>query len=374
MKIAVNARFLAKPFTGIGQYTYFLFKHLAQIAPEREIFLLTPELVDLSFPNNVHQIRVSEKKLPSTSLTQAYWERVLVPREMKNLKVDLAHFPYPSNPNKWLPFPTVVTLHDVIPWKMKAYRRRWRSKLIHHYNKQALKKADHIITVSDFSKREISKLLKISPKNISSILLAPPFKDKETYSSDLSLRRDYFIYVGGYDERKNIVRLMEAYQKHIAPYYDIDLVMVGGANRGLEPFKANRYLEKVGKRHRLKTKGKIVFTDMLDSLDLMSLYQQAKALVNVSLYEGFNLPLLEAMHMKIPVICSDLEVHHEVTADQALFVDSKNIDSIGLGMHKILHDKKLTASLVEKGFQRAQEFSWQKTAQETLQVYELFEK
>ena len=115
MKIGINARFLAHPFTGIGQYTKSLVTKLAELAPENEYFLFTPEFVDINFPENCKQIRVVEKDYASASLKKANWEHKLVPAEMEKLKIDLAHFPYPSNPRRKLGIPTIVTVHDVIP-------------------------------------------------------------------------------------------------------------------------------------------------------------------------------------------------------------------------------------------------------------------
>lgn len=372
MKIGINARFLTFPFTGIGQYTRSLIPTLAKINPENEYFLFTPELVDINLPENCRQIRVVEKPYRSKSIQKAHWEHVLVPKEMENMGMDLAHFLYPSNPRRKLPMPTIITVHDVIPWRLKAYRKKFRSKMYHLNARLALKKADHLITVSEFSKSEIIKYLKIKEKNISVIPLAPPLSDDQITFPDLDLRRKYFLYVGGYDERKNVHSLIHAYQKHIAPYYPIDLIMVGGKDKGLDDMITDKYCEKVAGKYTLKIKGKVVFTDALEQSELLCLYKQALALVHVSSYEGFNLPLVEAMSAGIPIIASDIPVHHEVTDENALFVDYLDENSIGNGMHMLINDWSLQKELAQKGKERAKDFSWDKTAEETLYVYNLF--
>ncbi len=372
MKIGINARFLTAPFTGIGQYTRSLAAAMAEAEPANEYLLFTPELTDVNLPDNCRQIRVAEKPYRSESLKKAHWEHVLAPKEMERSEVDVAHFPYPSNPRRRLPMPTIVTVHDVIPWKLPAYRRKTRSKMYHLNARLALKKADHILTVSDFSKQEIAKHLKINAKNITVTPLAPPLPPHKVSFPRFGLRRGYFLYVGGYDDRKNVPRLMEAYQKHIAPFYPIDLILVGGRNQGLDAYLTDEYYERVAGKYLMQPKGKIVFTEYLDQGELACLYQKALALVHMSLYEGFNLALVEAMQAGIPIVASDIPVHHEVTQEGALFADPTDIDLIGTAMHQLVHDKTLQRELVEKTDKRAQDFDWEKTAEETLYVYSLF--
>ena len=291
---------------------------------------------------------------------------------MERFEVDVAHFLYPSNPRRKLPMPTIVTVHDVIPWRLKAYRKRMRSKMYHFNARLALKKADHIITVSKFSKSEIVKYLKIKEKNISVISLAPPISEEKVSCPDFSLRRDYLLYVGGYDDRKNVPRLIKAYQKHVAPFYAIDLILVGGKNKELDQYITDKYCSRVAGKFPVKPKGKVIFTENLVQSELTCLYQQALALVHVSNYEGFNLALVEAMQAGIPIIASDIPVHHEVTNDTALFVNPHRIDDIGNGIHQLIHDRALQKELAEKGKERAKDFSWEKVAEETLYVYNLF--
>lgn len=372
MKIGINARFLTNPYTGIGQYTINLLQALAKIDHENEYFLLTPELVELNLPENFHQIRLPEKTYKSASLRKMNWEHVLVPQEMEKLGVDLVHFLYPSNPNKKLPIPTIVTVHDVIPWVLPEYRKKLRSKLYHFQAKRALKKADHIITVSNFSKKEIENVLKIKEKNISVVHLATTFNPKKDIISNLKLRRDFFLYVGGYDKRKNVPMLIEAYQKFIANKHNVDLILVGGKDNGLEDLINEKYQEYVNEKIPIKPKGEIVFTDTLSPNELKYLYKEARALVHPSLYEGFNLPLVEAMSVGLPIIASDIPVNHEVTDENALFMDSKSLDAIGVAMDRFLNDKRIAVKMKEGGLLRAKDFNWKKSAEETLYVYNLF--
>ena len=374
MKIGINARFLIHPYTGIGQYTHNLLQALAEIDQENEYFLFTPELVNLGLPDRFQQIRVPEQKnYRSASLRKAKWEHVSVPAEMEKWNIELAHFLYPANPRRSLSIPTIVTVHDVIPWRMPAYRRRLRSRLYHWYARSALHKADHIITVSEFSKQEIINVLKVKEKNINVIYLAPPKNNKTiTMPSNLSLRRKFLLYVGGYDDRKNVPMLIKAYQKYIANDYQVDLILMGAQNQGLEPLISNKHCKYIAGKYPLKQKGQVIFTPSLNHAELMCLYKQAQALVHVSKYEGFNLPLVEAMSNGLAIIAADIPVNHEVTADNALFVDPNSIEAIGQGMLKILKTNTLRRDLSRQGRKRVKDFDWKKSAQETLCVYNLF--
>jgi len=328
--------------------------------------------VDLRLPERFHQIRVPEKNYPSASLRKAHWEHVLVPQEMEKWKVDRAHFLYPSNPKRRLQIPTIVTVHDVIPWKLSSYRKRLRSKLYHFYARMALKKADHIITVRDFSKSEIMKMFKIQDKHISVVPLAPPTSEFDLPLPDLSLRRDFLLYVGGYDDRKNVPFLLEAYQKHIANDYAIDFILVGAKDKGLEHLITEKHSQRVDGRFPVKPKGRIIFTPTLSDTELSGLLKQARAMVHVSKYEGFNLPMVEAMVHGLPIVAADIPVNREVTAGNALFVDPYSVDSIGLGIHQMLNDHAMQNHLSDTGLIRAKDFSWEKSANSVQSVYNLF--
>ena len=372
MKIGINARFLPQPFTGIGKYSYNLLSALAQLDEQNEYFLFTPQLVDFPLPDNFKQIRVPEKNFASASLRKAHWEYTLIPQELKKWGIDLVHFLYPSNPNKKLGIPTIVTVHDMIPWRLREYNQRLRSRFYHAHAKRALKKADHIITVSDFSKDEIKEIIKIADKNLSVTHLAPPITYYDNMPSGINLRRKFLLYVGGYDSRKNVPMLMIAYQKFIANHHSIDLILVGGKNKGLEDYITDAFTQKVAGRFPVKPKGRIIFTELLQDAELAALYRQAQALVHPSKYEGFNLPLVEAMKYGLPLVISDIPVNREVAGDAGFYLDPSTEDSFGIGLHEFLNNSQLRRELAEKAVIRQKDFDWKETAQQTLDVYDLF--
>lgn len=374
MKIGINARFLTKPYTGIGKYTTHLLKALAKCDFKNEYLLFTPELVDLKLPGNFKQVRVPESDSRSASIRKFNWENKRLPAEFEKWKVDLVHFLYPSNPKKKLPVPVIVTVHDAIPWKLKVYRQRLRSKFYHFYAKLALKKADHLITVSQFSMNEVRSAVQLKEKPFSVIPLAAPLLETDNIPQKVNLRRKFLLYVGGYDLRKNVPLLLVAYQKFIANQYPIDLILVNGNDRGLEHFITDRFKEKVAGCYPVKAKGKIIFTGSLPDEELATLYKKAMALVHPSIYEGFNLPLVEAMENDLPMLVSDIPVNREVAQNAAFYADPKDEDTFGLALHEFLNNPTLCRDLVEHAKIRRKDFSWAQTAKKTLEIYESFYK
>lgn len=373
MKIGLNARFLASPYTGIGQYTHHLIHALAELDDKNEYFLFTPKLVDLVLPDHFHQIRVPEKADPPTSLSRAQWEFQFVPQEMKRLNIDLAHFFYPARPAAGFDIPSIVTVHDVIPWVLPEYRSHLRSRFYHTYVSRGIKKADHIISVSEFSKKEIQQLFAIENKKCTVTHLAPTLDKELPFSCDaVTLRRPFLLYVGGYDPRKNVPLLIEAYQKFAANRYEIDLVLVGAQGKELEYFLTDHHQEKVAGKFPLKPKGEVIFTPNLSAEALQCFYQQASGFVHASAYEGFNLPLVDALSAGLPILVSDLPVHREVAQDAAFYAPIDSVNAFGLALHEFLNHPHLQNDLKKQAALRAKDFSWEKCAKQTLEVYRSF--
>ncbi|QQR83635.1 glycosyltransferase family 4 protein [Candidatus Peregrinibacteria bacterium] len=368
MKIGFNARFLVHPYTGIGVYTRRLVRALAEQYPDDTFLLFTPELVDVHLPANCQQIRVQERIFRSNSLQKAYWEHRLLPRAMEQHPLDLAHFLYPSNPRRALPFPVVVTVHDVIPWVLKSYRKRWRTKAYYLYAKWALKYAQHVLTVSRFSMNEIIQIFSLPKKRLTVTPLGPPNSDGLPLKTP-ALRRPFLLYVGGYDDRKNVPLLMKVFQQFVANDHAVDLLLVGAEGKGLEQFYSDQYFQKIDKRYVLKPKGNIIATPPLPDDDLALLYQQAIGLVHLSKYEGFNLTLLAAMQAGLPMLLSDIPAHREVADEAAWYVDLTDLDAIGQKMVELITHKKERSELAHLGDERLKSFSWESCAEKAYSVY-----
>lgn len=361
---------LVKPFTGIGQYTQNLFKELARIDSENEYILAVPEKIpheiERKFPKNVIVKILAEKKIGTAGMRKTWWEQIQIPEFFKLEHVDLAFFTYPSNPwtRDWYKkgVKTVVVVHDCIPWMNRHYRKGILSKLYHSQTKKAVGLADLVFTVSGSSKNDIEKYCKVDGSKIEVVYndvseeyKNPPGKEfsKEVLGR-FSLKNSRFIlYVGGYDERKNVNFLIEEYLKFSAEHPGIPLVLAGGKLFSGGLYKSFDSLENLGN---------IVKTGFLKEEELACLYRNCLAFVNLSKQEGFNLPILEAANSGAAMILSDIPVHREVAEDSAIFVDIGRSGEVVLAMEAMV-DEKRRQDFQRKSFLLAKKYSFKKYAQ-----------
>jgi glycosyltransferase involved in cell wall biosynthesis len=380
MKIGVNARFLTKPFTGIGRYTKALFSTLAQEHPHDVFVLVSHEDVGGDFPENVEIVVLPERFRGSGGMRKTYWEQVQLPSFFKKYGVDVVHYPYPSNPWRTFTIPTIVTVHDTIPWVLSEYRERFSTRLYQDRCLKALKFADMISTVSYSTQKD---LLALKPDFKRKIFVAENGMDNE-YKKNISddemekvlkkygieIGRPYFFYLGGYDSRKNVSYLVDAFVSAIAENFDVDLVLAGGKILQGKLYESyDRALETSAKMHGMK--GKLLFPGFIDEVDLPALYKGALAFVNVSKSEGFNLPALEALCSGTPVIASDISIHHEVLGDFGYFVKLDSSDNLAELMKKFAADNSFAKEAKAATHDYVCVFNWSKTAQK---VYEAYEK
>jgi len=379
MKIGINGRFLTLPYTGIGQYTAHLLQALAEQDSSVEYVVAIPSVIpNLKFQSNVRLILLPEKKFLPASLRKIVWEQIQVPRLFKKEKVALAHYPYPANPR----FPggrapkTIVTVHDVIPWiDPKHYQSRLRSRLLHSYIiKKALPKADHLICVSQTTALALSDHIQYPWGKITVIHEAASPIFSQNIPTKRPFKNPYLLYVGGYDVRKNVLRLVEAYNAYIAPTYKVDLVLVGAKNLDNPYYTELKSLQEILEASTIKRPsnpflGKIRTTGYLPPETLAQYLQNALGFVNFSLEEGFNLPLLEAAATSTPIVTSDIAIHREILEESALFCDPKNIKSMGETLVHFLRDSALRERLSATAHDLNSRYSWERAAQETLALY-----
>jgi len=373
MTIGVNARLLTNPFTGIGQVTRNLFAELGKCDTETKYILVIPHEIPhqlaAEFPKNVEIRVLKERKFPGAGLRKTWWEQIQVPEFFMKAGVDVAFFPYPANPwtKDWYRRghasggrgpKTVVTVHDCIPWMNKNYRKGILSKLYHSQTKKAVAKADLVLTVSGSSKEDIEKVCGVPEKKIEVVYndVSPIYKETphpsfvEEVLGRYSLKSGkYFLYVGGYDERKNVNHLVKEFLKFEADHKGIPLVLAGG-----KLFKNKLYKS----FDRLENLGNIVKTGFLDEEELACLYRNCLAFVNLSKHEGFNLTILEAANSGAAMILSDIPVHREVAEESAKFVKNDVISA----MEEMTNASKREI-WQEKAKKLAHKYSWKKYAQ-----------
>lgn len=282
----------------------------------------------------------------------------------------LVHDPTGSAPLLLTPTKRVVTIHDVAPYVLKDTSTVLDRFIYHLWLPLALPKSDNILTVSNQTKGDLARHFNIPMEKITVIHLAasehfrPLVEDKIKLALDhVGLSRPYVLYVGSIEPRKNPIRLLEAYAQLRQWSTEWDLVLVGTRNL----WKSSPVRKTTEK---LNLKPYVHFTGKVPELDLPGIYNGADLFIYPSLYEGFGLPVLEAMACGTPVITSNTSSLPEVAGEAALFVDPYDVEEITAAMRLVLEDSALARDLRERGLDHAKKFSWQKTARQTISVYE----
>ncbi len=394
MRIGLNGLFLKQPMTGSGQYTKNLLAALAEIDQSNDYLLITPpqggdrarmRAAANSATSFVAPMalgfRYREVKTPfdafSRQLSKVWFEQIGVPNAGRREQVDVIHYPYFAAPLFSHP-KVVVTIHDVIPLLQGPYRGSASVQLYTKLVSTAAKRAAAIITDSESSKSDIVRILGIPSEKIAVVYLAVDagFRMEDNGDALRQVRRryglgeDFVLYIGGLDYRKNVISLVEAFaevRRRLGA--GIKLAIAGHLAKESALFPDVR-----GAVHKLGIEDAVVFLGPVADNDRPLLYSAAKVFVFPSLYEGFGLPPLEAMACGAPVICSNSSSLPEVVGDAAIVFEPTRRDELVLAMLDVLTKEDLRAKLRGKGLRRAGEFSWAKTAQETLMVYEAVEK
>ena len=351
--------------TGIHRYANELLKSLPSKMPDINIQVIGCQ--DTQIPEGVENIPLS---LPLSDHERA---EKIVGLSSTLEKSDLIYSPYYPVPSK-REAKAILTIHDLIPlvhpeWFNNPSTIRFFEKNL----RESAKYADKIIADSRCTKRDIVKFYDIEEEKVEVIHLAPCSIFKNTQDCNfpfindvpkiVSEKRPYFLSVATLEPRKNLVRTIKAFElfrdseKNLEPA----LLLVGKSGwkneELLKTFNNSRY------------KDSIFFTGYLSDKDLISVYQQALAFTYPSLYEGFGLPVLEAMSSGVPVITSNNSSLAEIATDAALCCDPYSVEEIAVSMQRIAESQTLRQNLAALGIQRSNEFSWEKTAEETANVF-----
>ncbi len=299
-------------------------------------------------------------------------------KELKN--VDLMHFPFFDLFFNMLPlqkkFPTVVTIPDVIPLIYSSqYPKGIKGLFKLNLQKIALKNVKAVITISENSKKDIVKFLKIPPDKIFVTLLAPSsdfkqIKDKNALNkikAKYNLPDRFVLFGGNINWNKNLLNTVQGCIEA-----NVDIVLRG---KGFEKVAENlNHPELANFRQFLenyKNHPKIHIINFVSLEDLKGLYNLSEAVLLTSFYEGFGLPILEAQACGIPVITSNTSSMPEVAGKGALFINPSSVNEIKNAVKNIIENKKLKSDLLVKGYENVKHFSWEKTALETLKIYEM---
>jgi glycosyltransferase involved in cell wall biosynthesis len=296
------------------------------------------------------------------------WNHLRLPIHLSRRPVDLLHGPFYTLP-ALCPAPAVVTIHDItFELHPEWYTRKARLAFT-GFAAASARKARHVLTVSEHSRKDIITTYGLPPDRVTAVPLAPdpqfaPVEDRGVIAEvrrRYDLGEEYLLHVGSITPRRNIDRLLEAFAgvRRRAPH--LTLVLAGRVEPPSPP------VEVAIRRKGLTDVVRV--TGYVRPEDLPALYAGAAAVVYPSLYEGFGLPVLEAMACGVPVLTSNNSCLPEVAGDAALLVDPLDTGAIAEGIWSILSDMALRNRLTRAGLARAAEFTWERTARETLAVY-----
>jgi glycosyltransferase involved in cell wall biosynthesis len=365
MRIAFDGTTLRPARTGVGYYTEHLLHHLVKENVDDEIIVVSNRPLDTVCPLP-QQVRVvaSPSRLP-----RLVWMQTIAPRLLGRLRVDVAHFTNGMVPLA-LSIPTVVTIHDMSLTMFPKYHPPRRVLLNRPLVDVAARRADAIITVSESAKRDIVRLYGSQAERIHVVheAAAPSFQpvpdgavlDRVRQRYDLASR--FILYVGTIEPRKNLPKLIEGFARKRKsgqlPHQLVCAGPYGWLSRDIEDLI-----------DRLQIEDAVRFTGYVPFQDLAALYSLAEMFVFPSLYEGFGLPVIEAMACGTPVVTGHVAALAEVGGGAVEQVAHLDADSLGDAMVRLADDRRRREQLSSLGLQRAHMFSWERAARETLKVY-----
>lgn len=371
MHVVVDARYISRLQSGIGLYTQHLLRALAAIDPTTRYTYLTvsdgpdPGIRQPNFSPWVTRISFENH------LVGDLWQSSYLPFRLAALGADLYHGPAVFLPLLKLGYRTVVTIHDLVaflfpetvPTKYGIYMR-WMTRL-------SVRSADRIIADSEATREDLVRQLGVPPEKIRTIHAAlgtgyEPVRDParlEAVRRSYRLEGPYILFVGNLEPRKNLVRLIEAYallrRRVRLPHR---LVLAGKRGWLYRPiFQA---VERLGLQQE------VIFTGYVAPEDLPAVYSMAEVFAFPSIYEGFGLPVLEAMACGVPVVAGASGSIPEVAGDAALLVPPYQVEAIAEALHRVLTEAVLRAELTARGLARSRAFSWERVAIQTREVYQ----
>ncbi len=370
MRIAVNTRFLLpNRLEGLGVFTHETMKRITQWHPEHEFLFLFDRSYDKTF---IYNSNITPKVLfPQARhpVLWYWWFEGSVARAMKKFKPDIF-----LSPDGYLSLrtqvPSVPVIHDLafehypnaVPWRTRKYYKYFFPKYAH--------KADQIATVSQFSKNDLILQYGIEPEKIDVVYNGAneafqPIDEEEKarIMKEVTGGSEYFAYVGSLHQRKNIVNLLKAFD-HFKRNNDtaLKLVIIGRKAWG------NQEMEEV--YQEMDHHDQVIFTGNVNQDQLVNYLGAARALTYLSFFEGFGIPLVEAMYADVPVITSEASSLPEVAGEAGLICDPYDVEGIANAMKQLAFDEEVRQNLIQKGREQRERFSWDKTAEKLWHVIE----
>lgn len=368
MRVGLNLLYLIPGVVG-GTETYAvsLIKALAAVDSTNEYYIfLNQEAAQSSLVDspNFQQVVCP---FQATCRPQRYaWEQAVLPWQLRYYQVDLVHSLGYVGP-LFVPHPGVVTIYDLNYIALRTEMPSARARILSYFVEQSARRSMHIITVSQFSKLQLMKYVKVDPGKITVVHGAPRIAAPATLSvhwnavaARYQIQPPYVLAFTGLSAHKNTLRLVRAFAE-VSSEFSHSLVLVGH----LAP-RTNLVTEisTSGLSHR------VVITGYVPDEHILPLLGHADLFVLPSWHEGFGLPVLEAQQAGVPVACSTAGSLPEVAGEGALFFDPYSVEDMARAIRRCLDSADLRWTLIQKGLDNLARFSWEKSARETLEVYQ----
>lgn len=383
MKIGINASFLRKSQTGIGQVTMNFLKTLAKLENTGHEFILYFEekpSADFKFLENFRTSVFLPPWKRDDLIRKIWWEKCLLPKKIKEDECDVFLSLYQCPTVLGGEIKHIMLVHDLIPKLFPEYLNNFRKKIYQKLTEKAIKKADQIIAISKRTEKDLIKCLGIDGEKITvnyidaDEIYKNPATEEESQKvlKKYHLKPGYIMGGGGLEVRKNTEAVIRAYHYLLEQNKKekiIDelpkLVIWGKLLPQLAPLITDT--EKLVKELNLTKEVRLL--DAVPQKDLPALYKNCSVFVYPSFYEGFGLPVLEAMNQGKPVITAKTSSLPEVGLDSVLYCDPDDIREMAKVMKKLLLDENLRQTLSQKAKSRANEFSWERFVEKTLNLF-----
>jgi len=355
---------------GVGQYAFNLLKSLYSLDQKNQyiIYLKDKPLSDLP--------KVRQNWTYKIFGPNKLWTKFALPLHLFTEKTDLNLFYSPSHYSpQFAPCPTIPTIHDLGYLQFKSQFTKKDFYQLTNWTEQSIKKSAHIITVSNFSKTEIEKIYHINNERITIAYngVEEPLKiDNKKQKEILSIYgltpKSYYLYLGTLKPNKNIPFLIRSFAKYLqSTTYDLKPKLVIAGKKGWLFDEIFSTVKQEG------IESNIIFTDFIDDNQKTTLYQNAKALIMPSIYEGFGIPVIEAMKLNTPVISSNIPPLKEVIENNGFYFNPTNQQEL---VDQLLKFEKLSPEelkkITDKAKNRADFFTWTNTAKSVISVFEKF--
>ena len=370
MNILIDFTQIPRQKVGVGVYALNLVKQIAKLDLENSYHILIQDdehSLDSLERNNFKLINI-QSKIFRKLIFRLLFEQWVIPYIIIRKRIDVVHSLHYSFPLLTFGAKKIVTIHDMTFFKFPKYHQIIKRYYFSFFIHLVARMADKVISLSESTLRDFILLTGATKDKVSVIHLGVdwatssfPRERVEFVKKKYGIDGKYLLFVGMIEPRKNVGNLILAYDKLLKVNKDYHLVIVGMKGWG--------YRKVFNLIDDLRLHDKIIFTGFVEEEDKPFIIRGAKIFVYPSIYEGFGIPVLEALSLGIPTVTSNVSSLPEITGGAALLVDPANVDELYSGIKRLLDDETIYQELKKKAVLQARKFSWMKTAQKTIELY-----